>query len=717
MVSIRAGLSKLFTLMFKKRLELVLIGISLLSFMNLLFLTLGELAILDHTKIDDPEQLVSIVIVALAITLYLGAIVFQKLSGVWIRKRHGLLGSKLQSRMITIFAIITIIPTVLSSTSSIIFLRYKVQSWFDSKIHMAFEESIALSEKYMREVKRNVVSDAISLSNALTSMNFLYNGNQQIIQAFLQEQSNLRGLAEIVVFQPDKILAKSMFSFSLDFELISIQDIEKANNGEIVVSVDTEHDKIRALLKLKFAIPTYLIIGHLVDEHELNHITTTKNIYNSYQNLEKKISTTQLEFLIMFALTSCLLLLSSMLIGIMYANKIVTPMIDLFKATKRIEQGDLSIKVTEGPPGEEITTLSKAFNRMTSKLREQKEKLLKAYDYIDNRRALIEAILTGVSSGVISTDTSYRIILANECAKQILQFADCSCLLTDIAPEIIKLIEENKDQENINLMRNTGVINLSVKIKKLNTRYNMYIITFDDISELTQTQKTAAWTDVARMIAHEILNPITPMYLAAEKLSKTYSKYITDDVENYLKYTEIIKKHVMNVKDIVTEFVRFAKMPKSVLEKCDIKKLISDIVFSERLRDSTIEFRMKMPNETLYISGDNAQLTNVLMNLIKNSKEALTNRDEKFIEIELFKDNANMIIVRISDSGGGFPVHIMDKLTQPYITTRKSGGTGLGLAIVQKIIDEHKGRLTFLNTVYGAQVEIKFPEYSKEQIG
>ncbi len=511
----------------------------------------------------------------------------------------------------------------------------------------------------------------------------------------------------------------------LDFDEITPERLQRADNNEIVLI--TDQDKVKALIKLEGIDGAYLVVSRLVDPKVISYMTQTKDSVNAYNDLKNHMLKIQIQFVLAFIGVSLTLLLTSIWLGLVFSGRIIAPIHKLIEATDRVKSGDLTVRLQEGESKQdEVSTLFKAFNRMTGNLQKNQMQLVEVNRQIDDRRRLIEGVLFGVNSGIISTDEQKRIRLYNKAAMQILKMDTPNVMgryIADIFPELTVFFARIKDfpanqifQQEIDIKREGLIYNLLVRVV-IEESYG-YIVTIDNISKLVNAQRMAAWSDVARRIAHEIKNPLTPINLSAERIRKKYESFIEEaDRENFNRYIDTIIKHSENIERIVKEFSEFARMPQPVLAKNDISQLIRDAVFSEKVVNGDINFDVNIPESDVVFDFDKEQINRVLINLLKNAAESLKERgtsregEPPFIVISLNQDKH--VILEINDNGKGFPVELLSKITEPYVTTREKG-TGLGLAIVKRIIDDHGGTLELSNNVdedgniTGAKIRITF---------
>ncbi len=689
--------------------------ILLLALVSLVTVIACYISITRHAGYIAPDNTTILLMIVMGLlSLIFAGIVTTRAIKLWLSLKNGSAGSRLQTRLVTVFSIIAILPTVVVSVFSALFFNLGIQSWFDERVSTALEQSVKVAETYLEEHKYTIRGDAIAMAGDIDRE--LDNGfvSPEFLNNIINTQTALRSLSEAVIFQPGRILAQSQLSFSLAFEQVPASDIESANRGEVVVWIEGQ-DKVRALVKLKsaHAPDTYLMIGRLIDNKVVRYVDVADGSVQQYRRLKANIASKQVQFSITFVILAMLLLLAAMWYGLYFSSRIIGPITKLVKAAERVRAGDFTAQVQEGPKNDEISTLARAFNRMTSELEKQRGDLIEANRQLDARRRFSEAVLSGVSAGIIALARDKTVTLANPVAASLLLLPQDAPLkgriITDIVPEfreIFRQAEEKSDnliQKEITVSRKdkSHVLHVRVAVERIMDTVEGYIVTFDDITELLIAQRSAAWSDVARRVAHEIKNPLTPILLSTERLRKKYLPQISMDADNYVKYVDTIAKHIGDIGKIVEEFVSFARMPAPSLKSEDITAIIRKAVFSEQTAHTDIHYILKLPEHPLYVLCDEQQISQVLLNIMKNAAEAMEARPEAkgAIAIECSREGGNCKI-RIYDNGPGFPADKMPRLLEPYMTTRAKG-TGLGLAIVKKIIDDHKAQLMLENLSTG----------------
>lgn len=681
----------------------------------------------------DPRSVIGLALTDLTLLLALMVIITRRLVKLWAERRKGSVGSRLQTRIVLMFLLVSMIPTIIVAGFSTLFFNYGIQSWFDKRVNTALEESVAVAEAYLAEHKNLISADVWSMAAELNRKSYLM-GNPNAYNELVRSEARERYLTDAIVFQNNKILAKTNFSSSLTFEMLPVGAIKKAAEGKVVVLTGEgeDEDLVRALIKLEgFVNPyrldytdTYLLVGRFVDSKVLAHLEKTRGAATEYRRLQSNISETQIKFSFVFMLVALMLLLVAAWVGIMFAMAIARPIGTMVFATQRVKMGDLTARVEEGK-NDEIGALARAFNRMTEQLDRQRSELINANHQIDARRHFIETVLSGVSAGVIALDSQKNISLFNRSATQLLHLEPehlYNQKFTTLIPEMAEMLAESALRPNkpidgqITLVQENNKLTLLVRIaaEQLSREIVGYVVTFDDITELLSAQRRAAWSDVARRIAHEIKNPLTPIHLAAERLKRKYAAEVSE-TENFNKYTDTIVRNVVSIEKMVEEFASFARMPAPVFVASDLVDIVRSTVFTRQCAEKPgIHYAISLPKGVQSFLCDETQIARAVGNLIKNAEEAIEQalQSEDYAEQQgtiyiSLEAQENNYIITIQDTGLGFPGNLMDRLTEPYVTTR-SKGTGLGLAIVKKIIEDHNGILELMNNKTGACARIIF---------
>ncbi|MCH9753398.1 MAG: HAMP domain-containing protein [Alphaproteobacteria bacterium] len=699
----------------------VALSVAILAFLFSLF-TYVAVVHTDYLE-SNPTLIVILSLIDFILLLILVILVSRKLFSLWIKRKKESQGSRLQTRIMVMFSLLSGVPAILIAVFSTMFFQIVIESWFDKRVSTVLDESVVVAESYLREhtdaIKIRAKAMALEVDNNVVRYNLIT--NQKLFSDVVSSLADLNALSEAVIFNNHRPIIRSKFGASLSLEVFPEEYYNKAASGEVVV-IKNSDNKIRAMVSLHSIPHSFLVVGKYIDEKVVKHVKKSQGAAHKYNNLKTQILKTQIKFIFLFLMLSMLLLLAAMYVGMIFAGKIMNPIAKLVRATKKVQKGDFSTRVSEGPVNDEIANLSRAFNLMTHRIAEQKNKLLSAYNEIDDKRKFSEAILAGVSTGIIAITSERKISLLNDAASTLLNIDPKKSKNKEIE-SILPEISEYIDQVSTRSGKNVGIevqVKIGSKILILLTKIvkevhrgkvTGYIITLDDTTELAHAQRYAAWSDVARRIAHEVKNPLTPIHLGAERIRKKYQNEVKDP-DMLEKYTGTIIKHVSDIGRIIEEFSRFARMPKAVMEKSNFSKLVSEIVFSRKCVSSNIEYFTKI-SSNIMVYCDYTQINQMLINILKNAEESIILRGRKSkligkVSVHLNKQGENAVLV-IKDNGVGFDEETLTKITEPYFTTRDQG-TGLGLAIVKKIVDDHSGKLIMENDKdKQAVITITFP--------
>ena len=675
----------------------------------------------------DPSSVLVLLLVDLAVLLSLSTIIVRRLVLVWVARRRGSAGSRLHARLVLMFSILAVAPAIIVAVFSALFFNLGVQAWFSDRVKTALGESVAVAEAYIDEHRKLIVADARAMAADLTSQWQLYLRDPAQFNQFVAAVAGLRSMPEAIVFDANgRIIGRSRLSFSLEFDGIPPGAIEEARGGEVVLLRGNTEDRVRALMRLGGFSEAYLYVGRFIDPQVLAHVARNRQAVAEYERLEGQRSGFEITFAMIFILVALLLLLVAVWAGLSFATRIVRPISGLVGAAEKVRAGDLSVRVTEGPSDDEFGTLSRAFNRMTSQLEGQRSELVDANLQLDLRRRFTEAVLAGVSAGVIGLDPEGRVNLPNRSALEFLGTDTESLVGEDLAevfPEMAPLLREagrvpyRLVEDQVTIERKGHPRRLLVRITAELSREELqgFVVTFDDISELVAAQRNAAWSDIARRIAHEIKNPLTPIQLSAERLRRKYAREVKTDPEIFAQCTETIIRQVDDIGRMIDEFSNFARMPAPEFKDEDVGDILRRAQFLQQVGNPEISYELSLPDEALVLHCDPRQVGQAVTNLLQNGADALIGRDGQGVIRCTVDAQGDEIAIAIEDNGGGYPTQIRDRLTEPYVTAR-DGGTGLGLAIVRKIMEDHGGRLVLEDGAGGGACAIMiFPPDRRRQ--
>ena len=671
----------------------------------LIFLTLtGNLSNLE--EIDNVSNLISI---NFAIIIILILISVGKIKENFDQKKFR---SKFKVHFTLLFIFITLIPSTLITIFSLIFFDQGIKIWFNDKIKQVINGSKNISESYFNEHISNIKNDVLFLQSEINNEEIVFFTDRERLTEFLSYFVEIKDLEEAIIFEGTGQLLAKVGSFLIESETAPpLWSFLIADDGDIAVFPNNEKTKVRALIKIQRAIPTYLFIGKDVNSNVLSRVESVDNAATEYLNITKKLDNFQSQFNQLFIAINFLMILLSIWFGLRFSNRIIEPIMQIILDSENIIKDDFSTRIRVFSNNNEFNILSNVLNKMLDILNDQKNKLLKAKEIINLRRKFTENIINNINTGIIYIDLNGKVLLSNKNSKEIFEKKISKDFLKDHSEikEIIKKFKLDKIKNNefqIKYLANFKLKFLNIKISEIIEQKSIkgFILSIDDVSELVSAQKHAAWSNVARYMAHEIKNPLTPIKLSAQRLEKTFidSKI---NKKSFIDCTDTIKRQVNNIQTLVSDFSNFARMPESIFKEVNLDKILKTQIKTIKILDSKIKFKYKNTFKELKINCDQNQIGRVFLNILKNSYES-SEKKNKLIAVRVYKEK-KLVVIIIEDNGIGFPEN-RDRLFEPYITN-KANGTGLGLAICKKIIEDHGGEINLLNSEEygGASVRIK----------
>ncbi len=689
----------------------------------------------------NPKVILSLLYLDILFVLPLGAVVAWRLARLWGEHRRGLAGSRLQARLVVLFGLVAVTPAILVAIFAGLFLNFGLEAWFSGRVRTALNAAEVVAEAYLKEHKLSIVSEISAMARDLDANAASLVRNPQHFENFLTTQAALRRLPEASILDSQgQVTVQSRFTGGLARNSLPGNALQRAEeSGDVVVMTGEKEDRVQAVVKLARFVDAYLLVGRPVDPVVIDQTQQARGAISQYELLEQHQESIQISFVMIFVVVALLLLLAAVWVGVNLAAQLSHPISNLIAAAQRIGKGDLKARVRADSTSDEIGTLSRAFNRMTEQLETQQRGLMEANRELDERRRFSEAVLTGVSAGVIGLDQAQRITLPNRSASQLLATdleGSIGIDITEIFPEIGGMMQEARSrpdrlhQSEIRVARDRGARTLLVRVaaERQSDEVLGYVVTFDDITALQSAQRKAAWADIARRIAHEIKNPLTPIQLSAERLKRKYLDQITSDRDTFSMCTETIIRQVEDIGRMVDDFSSFARMPQPSMKPENLLEICRQAVFLERTRHPEIAFDLREPGQPVSLRCDGRQVGRALANVLKNAAESIERREADAasspgeIVVTLRRTGENddsRVMIVVEDNGVGLPAEYRDRLTEPYVTTRDKG-TGLGLAIVKKIMEDHDGDLLLedrpesgarISLIFGSQgVALAAPE-------
>jgi len=678
---------------------------------------------------DQTSSLVPLLIINLALVLSLGALIAWRLVRLWTERRSGRAGARLNVRLVAMFSLIAVVPAILVAVFAAITINQGIENWFSKHVRDALGSAVTVAKSYERDHENSIVTDAYTIANTIERDPQLFDETGKVRAGYLfAELADLtkdRGLqASYVIDSHGNELGKTKQKSFPELKMPGPADIAQAKKGTIVIDANSNVGVVRALIRMQALNDAYLLVARRVDPKVLAYYQHTVDAVTEYNQLDQSRAQLQLLFAALYAVVSLLILLAAIWLGLWAANRLVRPISSLIAAAERVTEGDLKAQVEVEREDDEIGVLGTVFNRMTEQLDAQRAELVAANRQIDARRRFTEAVLAGVSAGVIGVDSEGTVTIVNRAAARLLNAATDELEgrhYAEAVPELAGLIRTalsepvGRASGEASIKRAGSIRKLSVQVASEEGSASEYIVTFDDITDLVSAQRTAAWADVARRIAHEIKNPLTPIQLSAERLKRKYGKEVESDPEIFEQCTDTIIRQVGDIGRMVDEFSSFARMPAPQFRRENAQELLQQAVFLQRVAHPAIAFEVKAPKEAVYFECDGRLVSQALTNVIKNATEAIATRidkgDDAAGHIQAVLDvNGERLAFRVADNGIGLPAEHRHRLTEPYVTTRAKG-TGLGLAIVRKIAEDHGGELALHDRgdEQGAEIVLTFP--------
>ena len=694
------------------------------SFVALILIAAGTAVFLTQQS-ASPEPLAPAAAAMLLVINFIPATMLLMLFGRRLALRRAKLvnvESKelLHVRLVTIFSLIAAIPTLLLVIFASLLFQSGVQFWFSGSARDMLSNSAALAKGYSDEKVRDIKDDSAAVA---TDLRFILKQIPANSPEFFNEYINqilIRKLSEsaIITIGPNDAQETTVVASGDDTrkgKWIDDEELKRLKSGENVI-VTIRPDRINAVTILFEKPRIYLYTSRTVNVPSYQLSSTAKSVLAGYETMESRSRHLQVQFNVALYIISLLIIGVTVWVALLVADRLVKPVTNLVQAAQKIANGDLSVRVPEDPDrSDEVGFLSQSFNLMTDRLQAQTSTLLSANQQLDDRRAFIEAVLESVSAGIISLDDGHKIRLANSTAEKLLARGGHSIIGADLAtvsPPFAELINIGQQQAVVQIGDDAEPLTMAVKISE---REGGHVVTFEDISQQLADQRRAAWSDVARRIAHEIKNPLTPIQLAAERLQRRFGKQIDDGAPIFEQLTSTIIRQVGDLRNIVDEFSSFARMPKPVLRQESLLDIVGHAIFLHQVAHPNIEFLVEHDSEIPALTCDRRQLGQAVTNILKNAVEAI---EEKMSEAQIAPDFSGIVTTNITyqdkfvtlticDNGKGLPKD-RDRIVEPYVTTRATG-SGLGLAIVKKIVEEHFAEISFSDAEGGgAKVAIKF---------
>jgi len=690
----------------------IAVGVALLS-ATATFLVLAGL-----TPIDPVDSVVRGLLLGNAVTgVLLVTIIGLEVWAVVQARRRGYAGSRLHVQIVGLFAVIAAVPTVLIAVVASTTLDRGLDRYFSTSTRSMVEASLIVAHAYVNEHLQAIHGATLEMAADLGRVKPLFDQDRDKFRKYFVAQATGQGLFAAIIGPDGSTVERADIATAKKKVVLPPAQVLSTIN-ETEPEIFYTPDGIATLIKLRGYDDKYLYIAGLLDPSVMQQLRVTQESANEYALLAAGRLGIQVAFAMMFGVIALIVLLSSAWIGLDFANRLVAPIRRLIGAANVVSTGNLQVQVPIQGSGGDIAQLGETFNKMTHELRTQHEDIVRARDLIDSRRRFTEAVLAGASAGVIGVNADGKVSILNRSAERLIGRTESEALgrpLAEIAPELAEIFQSARYgnqrlvQRQVAVARDGQERNFSVRVtsEQAPDAEHGYVITIDDITELVLAQRTSAWADIARRIAHEIKNPLTPIQLSAERLRRKYSKVIAADDAVFDQCTDTIVRQVDDIKRMVDEFSRFARMPKPVMTDEDVADTVRQAVFLIRVAHPDIDFEVDLPAEVIPARFDRRLISQALTNIVKNATEAIgavppppnpplqarqgREGERGKIVVSAHREGKD-IVIDVIDNGIGLPKENRARLLEPYVTTREKG-TGLGLAIVGRILEEHGGRI------------------------
>ncbi|WP_284777535.1 PAS domain-containing sensor histidine kinase [Agrobacterium sp. lyk4-40-TYG-31] len=709
---------------------LVLAGVALVCATLTLFVLLGLTPIAPTTNV-----VVASVIINSLFIIGLMYLIGREINRLMKARRRGRAAARLHVRIVALFSIVAITPAVLVAIFASITLNVGLDRWFAIRTQAIVDSSSNIAQAYMLENAGYLQGQTLSMATDLDRNRALFYLDRTGFKELMTRQAKGRGFLGAFLVQEDgDAVVQADIQTEKPLPAIPQDALEKAAAGQPTLIPPGVTNLVGAIIKLEGIGGTFLYTVRAVDPKVMGAMRQMEENRAEYKAMEAGRAPLQIAFAILYLGFALIVLLAAIWTAIAVADRIVRPIRLLISAADSVAMGNMHVLVPVRAVDGDVGRLARTFNKMISEIRSQQDEIIEAKDDIDNRRRFIEAVLSGVTAAVIGVDEHRNITIANPSAEEFLAVSSDSLVglpLVEVAPEIEHVVTEAAAsarmdfRHQINIVRRGKERTLNVQVTREDARdgHESYVITLDDITDLLIAQRSTAWSEVARRIAHEIKNPLTPIQLSAERIKRRFGKQIHDETDRAVfdQCTDTIVRQVGDIGRMVDEFSAFARMPKPTKEMSDLRTVLKDATFLREMGAAHIEFATELGDEPLEGMFDSRMLGQAFGNLIKNATEAIESvetsdapRKGKIVVRASFDEHNNRFIADVIDNGRGLPVENRHRILEPYMTMREKG-TGLGLAIVKKIIEEHGGHLELHDAPadfdhgHGAMIRVLLP--------
>ncbi|MEM8812915.1 MAG: PAS domain-containing sensor histidine kinase [Pseudomonadota bacterium] len=672
------------------------------------FLVLTEQTAIEPT--DDFIRLALIVNSAVLLLLLLSTAA--ELGVIWLARRSGRAAARLHIRIVSLFSFLAVVPAVFVAIIASITLDRNLDRWFSARISQIIGNSESLAEAYVEEHGRVLQANMLAMAADIDRARQIYEFSPSQFDRIMLTLTTIRQMpVSFIVNGAGEVVLRTVVDATVTPLMPSPDSLAKAAEGEPVIFLPGDSGQVGGLMKLKAYDDFYLFVVRRLDPKVTEFFRLVQQDAQQYRDLERSRQSIQVANALLYIGVAMMLLLAAIWVGLGFSDRLVTPIRRLITAADQVSRGNLHVQVPVKEREGDFANLGAMFNTMTQQLRTQRDEILSASEQDNRRRRFTETVLSGVTASVIGIDSTGTVTIANPSALDLFETTEGDLIgtpLTNIVPELedflaaVLMSERPVPPKQVSIMRGqrTRILTARATGNVVRDPSATIVITLDDISDLVSAQRSAAWADVARRIAHEIKNPLTPIQLSAERIRRRYGKKIGEDTGVFDQCVDTIVRQVGDIGRMVDEFSSFARMPKPVMAERDLGAIVREAVFLQSVGFSDIDFETDIVETDLTGQFDERLIVQAISNLVKNAGEAvsgtrLSHGERGKVVVSVRKTGADFVI-DVCDNGAGFPVEARENLLEPYMTTREKG-TGLGLAIVRKIIEEHNGRIELLD--------------------
>ena len=708
---------------------LIVVSLSLISALATYLILTGLTPIVPRNEIVLGVLFINLLLViAMVVVIAVQAVGLRR---AWRKK---VAGARLHARIVTLFSLLTALPALLLAVAATTTFSRSLDNWFNRQTTSIVMSSLDVAHAYLEEHGQVIRTDIVNMGKDLDEAAPAIAGDQRKFRDLMFAQAGLRDLpVAYVVDAKGVVKVAALEDEKIPYVPPPAHLIAAAEGGQVPLLMPVNTSRVAAIVKLHSHPGAYLYVARGVNPAVVRHLRSTEAGVAEYEQLRRARGGLKFAHALMYFMISLTALLAAIWVGLWFAGRLVAPIRRLISAAQQVARGNLKVELPIRRGEGDLRRLSMNFNHMTQQLHQQRSALVNANSQLVERRRFMEAVLSGVSAGVLGLDRDGRITLASRSAEKLLGVEAAALVgrpLVEAIPEFAEALGEGPElnkgrQQQVGLIIGGEERTFSVRVthEAQGEEHHGSVVTFDDITELVSAQRTSAWADVARRIAHEIKNPLTPIQLSAERLRRKYTKMITEDRDIFERCTDTIIRQVGDVTRMVDEFSAFARTPKPEMADNDIRDVVRAAVLDRQMASNDVAFETKVGKEPIVVTCDRRLVSQAVSNLVKNAQEAIQAYAESpdkesgwrgRIET-VVRRNGDHVEIEVIDNGAGLPKHNRNRLLEPYVTTKGNKGTGLGLAIVQKSVEQHNGVLSLEDAplgpgrTHGALLRITLP--------